>query len=66
MLTLCLPHACRGKMTGNILSAPIQAPLGAIFGSSKPAARAVPMSGPPPQSAPVPTPDQRRVGTNNV
>ena len=53
-------------MTGNILSAPIQAPLGAIFGSSKPAARAVPMSGPPAQSVPVATPDERRVGANNV
>ena len=54
-------------MTGNLLSAPIHAPLGAIFGGSKPApARAVPLGGPPPQSVPVRTPDERRVGTNNV
>ena len=54
-------------MTGNILSAPIQAPLGAIFGGgAKPAPRAVPMTGPPPQGVPVPAPDARRVGTNNV
>ncbi|KAK9834321.1 hypothetical protein WJX81_006955 [Elliptochloris bilobata] len=55
-----------GKMAGNILSSPIQAPLGAILGGGKDTARAVPMTGPPLESTPVPSPDARRAGVNNV